>query len=122
MGHWRHPASGLFSFFFLIASCTSSVATELPTFLPTESPVPSATSAPTEVLGPTETPTAFPTLTPDYERPIYMIDMQLNYAAKAAVVEQSITYPNWTGETLTNLVLAVHRIGAADSASSSGRE
>jgi hypothetical protein len=36
-----------------------------------------------------------------------VIDLQLNYSAKAAVVDQTITYPNWTGETLTNLVLAV---------------
>ncbi len=36
-----------------------------------------------------------------------MIDLQLNYTSKAAVVEQTITYPNWTGETLTNLMLAV---------------
>jgi aminopeptidase N len=36
-----------------------------------------------------------------------VIDLQLNYAAKAANINQTITYPNWTGETLNNLVLAV---------------
>lgn len=36
-----------------------------------------------------------------------MIDLQLNFSAKAAVVNQTITYPNWTGETLTELILAV---------------
>jgi len=35
------------------------------------------------------------------------MDLQLNYSSKAATVNQTITYPNWTGETLNNLVLAV---------------
>jgi aminopeptidase N len=33
--------------------------------------------------------------------------MELNYSAKAANVNQTIVYPNWTGETLNNLVMAV---------------
>ena len=91
----------------LIVSCTSPIATESPTPVSTISPVPSVTTAPTEASLPSQTPTPFPTLTPDFERPVYNINLQLNYTSKAAVVEQSITYPNWTGETLTNLVLAV---------------
>src|SRR5690242_919087 len=94
-------------FLFIIASCISPVATESTTLVSTDTPAPSATTAPTEASVPSETPTPFPTLSPDFERPIYNINLQLNYASKAAVVEQSITYPNWTGETLTNLVLAV---------------
>jgi hypothetical protein len=31
----------------------------------------------------------------------------MNYTSKAAVVNETIAYPNWTGETLTNLVMAV---------------
>jgi len=31
----------------------------------------------------------------------------MNYTSKAAVVNETIAYPNWTGETLMNLVLAV---------------
>lgn len=31
----------------------------------------------------------------------------MNYATKAATVNETITYPNWTGETLNDLVLAV---------------
>src|SRR5688572_30143264 len=62
---------------------------------------------PTEAPLLTETPTLFPTLTPELERPLYIIDLQLNYSSKAADVNQTITYPNWTGETLTNLILAV---------------
>src|SRR5215203_4727056 len=91
---------------FLLISCSSpTIATNPPT-IPTETTLPSETSIPTESL-PTETPTVLPTITPDLERPLYVIDLQLNYSAKAALVNQTITYPNWTGETLTDLVLAV---------------
>jgi hypothetical protein len=48
-----------------------------------------------------------PTVTPALGRPQYTIDLQLNYSAKSATVNQTILYPNWSGETLTNLVLAV---------------
>ena len=48
-----------------------------------------------------------PTLGPALARPQYTLDLQLNYSAKAATVNETILYPNWTGETLTNLVLAV---------------
>jgi hypothetical protein len=41
------------------------------------------------------------------ERPQYILDLQLNYSTKAATVNETITYPNATGESLTNLVLAV---------------
>jgi hypothetical protein len=51
------------------------------------------------------TVTPFPQ--PSLERPGYVIDLQLNYSTKAATVNQTTTYPNWTGETLDRLVLAV---------------
>ena len=35
------------------------------------------------------------------------MDLQIDYSSKAAEVNQTITYPNWTGETLTDLILAV---------------
>lgn len=95
----------LSSFLFLFASC-SSPAPEAP--LPTETPsLPTATTTPTETPLPTEPPTATPFPQPALERPQYSIDLQLNYTTKAATVNQTITYPNWTGETLTELVLAV---------------
>ncbi len=93
----------LLSSFIFLVSCSPS--TPLP--LPTETQPPSPTIAPSETALPTETPTAFPTLAPELERPQYVIDLQMNYSSKAAEVSQTITYPNWTGETLTNLVLAV---------------
>jgi len=96
-----------FLFLLLLTACTSPVATDSPTVPPTESLLPTETTAPTEAAGPTETPTPFPTLTPDFERPQYEIDLQLSYTTRVAFVDETITYPNWTGETLTNLVMAV---------------
>ncbi|HRQ24437.1 MAG TPA: hypothetical protein PLF42_13495, partial [Anaerolineales bacterium] len=93
----------LLSSFLFLVSCSSPT----PPPLPTETPSPSATIPPSETALPTETPTAFSTLAPELERPQYVIDLQMNYSSKAAEVNQTITYPNWTGETLTNLVLAV---------------
>src|SRR5688572_30326250 len=96
-------------FLFLLTSCSSSPPTSptivTETFIPTSTDIPP--TPPTEALLLTETPTVFPTLTPELERPQYVLDLQLNYSSKAADVDQTITYPNWTGETLTNLILAV---------------
>jgi peptidase M1-like protein len=90
----------------LLVSCASPIASN-PPIVPTETLIPTVTPAPTDVPVLTETPTAQPTITPDLERPQYVIDLQMNYSTKAAVVNQTIAYPNWTGETLTNLVFAV---------------
>jgi len=91
--------------FILLSSCspqapTPAVFTATPPGLPTEVP-------PTSPSLPTATPTPVATVTPDLERPQYVLDLQVNYSAKAATVNETITYPNWTGETLNNLVLAV---------------
>ncbi|HLO32065.1 MAG TPA: M1 family metallopeptidase [Anaerolineales bacterium] len=93
----------------LLLSCSpqapspSPVSTTTPPASTTED---SATAVPLPVAS-TETPTAAPTLQPDLARPQYALDLQLNYSSKAAIVNETITYPNWTGETLNNLVLAV---------------
>lgn len=95
----------LFSFILLLTACSSPVPEALSA---SETPIfPTETASPTETPLPTETPTATPLPQPALERPQYVIDLQLNYTTKAATVNQSITYPNWTGETLTSLVLAV---------------
>jgi len=54
-----------------------------------------------------ETPTLVPTPQPALARPQYVIDLQFNFTTKIATVNQTITYPNWSGETLNNLVIAV---------------
>ncbi|MGE5378913.1 MAG: M1 family metallopeptidase [Bacteroidota bacterium] len=97
----------LFPLIFLFVASCSSLAVPNPPALPTGTLPASATAAATEAATAIETPLPSPTLSPSLERPQYVIDLQLNYASKAAVVHQTINYPNWTGETLPNLVLAV---------------
>src|SRR6266498_359692 len=92
---------------FILISCSSPAVPTNPPALATETLSPTQTSAPLATSDPGETPTPFPTLTPDLPHPKYVIDMQMDYTTKAATVNQTITYPNWTGETLNNLVLAV---------------
>jgi hypothetical protein len=92
-------------FILLLVSCSSPTPQAIPA---TETPaIPTNTVAPSETPLPTETPTATPMPVPALERPQYVMDVQLNYSNKSATVNQTITYPNWTGETLTSLVLAV---------------
>src|SRR5215207_7919241 len=96
-------------FLSLLSSCSSSppIATASQDNV-TETSISTSTQVPpTDAPLLTETPTVFPTLTPELERPLYVLDLQLDYFSKAAEVNQIITYPNWTGETLTNLILAV---------------
>lgn len=89
----------------LLISCSSPTPQAIPS---TETPVPPSATAPVlETSLPTETVTPVPTSAPALERPQYVIDLQLNYSTKAASVNQTIAYPNWSGETLEELVLAV---------------
>ena len=61
----------------------------------------------TDTPPPVETQTDTPISVPSLERPQYVMEVGVNYSNKSATVNQTITYPNWTGETLTSLVLAV---------------
>jgi hypothetical protein len=92
----------------LLNSCSSPPPTSSAPLLPTDTALPTATEIlPTEASLLTETPTSLPTPGLSLERPRYLLDLQLNYSTKAAVVNETISYPNSTGESLTNLVLAV---------------
>ena len=97
--------SSLLFLFILLSSCSPQAPT--PAVFTATPPPPPTNVPPTSPSLPTETPTAVATATPDLERPQYVLDLQLNYSAKAATVNETITYPNWTGEMLNNLVLAV---------------
>jgi hypothetical protein len=99
----------LSSFLFLsILSSCSPVPTPPLVLSATPPPPPTETqSAPANPALPTETPTPAATVAPDLPHPQYLLDLQLNYSARVATVNETITYPNWTGETLNNLVLAV---------------
>lgn len=90
-----------------LVSCSPPALTPA-VFTATPPPPPTQTlSAPTDASLPTAATTVVSTLPPALGRAQYKIDMQLNYTAKIADVTERIIYPNWTGETLTNLVLAV---------------
>ncbi len=89
-----------------VASCSSPAPTHPPAN-PSETVLPPATAVSTVSSAPVEAASPKPTQTPALPRPQYVIDMQLNYTSKAADVNQIISYPNWTGETLDSLVLAV---------------
>jgi len=103
-----HTSTRLLPFAFciiLLVSCSSPTPTPISA---TETPlVPTATLPPTETPLPTDTPA--PTLTPQpsLARPQYVLDLEMDYARNSATVNETITYPNWTGETLSSLVLAV---------------
>jgi len=89
-----------------LTSCSAPTPEEAPQA--TETPVPpTGTASPSETPLPADTPTATPLITPSLERPQYVMDVGVNYSNKSVVVDEIITYPNWTGETLTSLVLAV---------------
>ncbi len=92
------------AFAFLAACVTSPVIPAV-----TETPIPSVTplSLTTTPLSPTEThpiPTPTPML---LERAQYTLYATLDYAQKTVEVEESILYPNKSGEALNDLLLAV---------------
>ena len=91
----------------ILAACASPTAileTPTQTPLPTETPVPASPSPqPSETSIPTSTPVPQPPL----DRAQYTIDLQFNFTTNIGSVKQTIKYPNWSGETLNNLVLAV---------------
>ncbi|HEX2996439.1 MAG TPA: hypothetical protein VHP14_16555, partial [Anaerolineales bacterium] len=97
-----------FLLFVFLSSCSFQPATSPPASTatsPATMEVPPTDPAVSAV--PTEPPTVVSTLPPAVERPRYVLDLQLSYSSKAATVDETIIYPNLTGETLTNLVLAV---------------
>ena len=88
----------------LVTSCASP--TSLPV-VPTETILPATVAPPIETAFPTDTATPTAAPQPALARPQYGIDLQFNFTTKIATVNQTITYPNWTGETLNDLLLAV---------------
>ena len=82
-----------------LASCST------PNILPTPAnPVPTQTAIP---LTSTPAPTATATPVPAPPRAQYSMNVVLDYAAKAVSVGETIIYPNHTGQTLNDLLLAV---------------
>ena len=96
----------LLSFLFLL-SILFACSSPAPISTPTQAAIlPPTLVPPTETaILPTNTPTA--TLVPAPERAKYTINATLDYANKTVSVDQTILYPNHSGETLNDLVLAV---------------
>ena len=114
----------------LLSACTGMGPAALPTNIgPTVTPNPNATSTPTpfepgldtatstpvptsiQPSAPTPTPSPTVSLTP-HPAPVfvpatYTLNVTLDYAGHAVAVDETIDYPNSTGDTLNNLVLAV---------------
>ncbi len=95
----------LSSFLFLLSSCSPSTSlppAATPQTLPTPTALlPASSSTATSIV--TASP-ATPTLLP---RPRYTLHATLDYRRKKMSVDEIIVYPNATGETLRDLVLAV---------------
>ncbi len=103
--------------FFLLASCTGPAPLAPTAVGPTVTPNPNASPSPTPFGPPADTPTitatatASPTPTqlpaPVSVPSLYTLNAVLDYAARSLTVEETISYQNATGDTLTALVLAV---------------
>jgi hypothetical protein len=90
----------------ILTACASP--TPAPDLPPTQTPPPTGTPAPaTQTALPSETATSTPLPEPPLPRARYAIDLQFNFTTNIATVEQTIQYPNWSGETLNNIVLSV---------------
>jgi hypothetical protein len=95
--------SNRFLFLLVLTACGS--ATSVPEPTQTATLAPTLTPATETAIHPTDQPAA--TLIPAPERAKYTINAALDYAAKTVGVDQTILYPNHSGETLNNLILAV---------------
>ena len=114
----------------LLSACTAIGPAALPTNIgPTVTPNPNATSTPTpfgpgldiatstsvptSIQSATATPNPTPTVSltphpaPVFVPATYTLNVTLDYSGHAAAVDETIDYPNSTGDTLNNLVLAV---------------
>ncbi len=86
-----------------LAACGKPAPAPAPTASPLS--LPSLPPPPETALPPTDIPTATPLPAPELAR--YTLNVALDYAAKIVSVDETILYPNHSGETLVNLTLAV---------------
>jgi len=91
----------LFLLTFLLSACSSLAPA--PTVTPAASLIPTVTVTPL----PTNTPAPTATPTPALERAKYTLDTTIDYDAHTVTVDETILYPNQTGNQLNTLVLAI---------------
>jgi hypothetical protein len=89
---------------FLVSCTTFSPA---PTVTPTASLAPLATFTPLPTATLTPLPTASPTPVPAPDRAKYTLNTTVDYDAHTVTVDETILYPNVTGNQLNTLVIAV---------------
>jgi hypothetical protein len=99
-----HKTILILLFFIFISACSSNQPADVPT--PTESvfvelPVTDTPALPTETPLPTNTPV------PTLERAKYTLNTTIDYDAHIVSVDQTILYPNRTGNQLNALVIAI---------------
>ena len=90
--------------FFLLSfliSCTS------PAPAPTATPSASFTPTATITSSPTDTPVPTATLIPAPKRAKYTLNTTIDYDAHTVTVDETILYPNQTGNQLNTLVIAI---------------
>src|SRR5512139_3387058 len=90
--------------FLLLPPLTSCTVLAGP---PTPPSFPSFTPPPINTPAPVPSPTASPTPIPALPRAIYRLDTLMDYDRHAVTVDETILYPNQTGQALDHLVLAV---------------
>jgi hypothetical protein len=92
----------LFLLTFILSACSSFLS--IPAVAPTSSPMPAATNTPlptaTAVL-----PTATPIPAPEHAK--YTLNTTIDYDEHTATVDETILYPNHTGNQLNTLVIAI---------------
>jgi hypothetical protein len=100
--HSRISRIAQYGLLLFLASCSSF--TPEPTTTATLSPLP-----PTATTTPVPTPTMLPspTLVPSPARASYTLNTTIDYDAHTVTVDETILYPNHTGQQLNSLVIAL---------------
>ncbi|MCB0103742.1 MAG: M1 family metallopeptidase [Anaerolineales bacterium] len=94
----------LLAIIFILSACSTPQGTASPTNTEQAFVELPATNTPAQ---PTETPLPTNTPLPVLERAKYTLNTTIDYDAKTIAVDQTILYPNLTGNQLTALVIAV---------------
>ncbi len=97
----QHKTTLALLLILLVSACSSAQPTEAPA--PTNT-IPSVTETPAL---PTETPAPTNTPVPVLERAQYKLDTTIDYDLHTVSVDETILYPNLTGNQLNTLVIAI---------------